>query len=163
MSVRRISLLAVPLGVATLLLSGTAPAGAAPGHAGPHCRPVSATGVGQDLGGGHTTGTIYADGRELGTTDASFTVTGLDGTVATFTGPIVFTGLGGSLTAPVTGTLDVTTGDFTSTSSDLSGTGTFAGVSGDLTFLGTEDLVTGEFTETVSGTVCLEPPGRRAP
>ncbi len=73
------------------------------------------------------------------------------GTVASFTGPITFTGLGGTLTAEVTGTLDVATGAFTSTSTSLTGTGTFRRVTGDLTFTGTEDLATLAFTESITG------------
>ena len=69
--VRRCSLLAA------LTIVVTVPAGAAHGAtlpAGrPICLPVSATGVGQDLGGGHTQATISIHGVEVGRTDASFT------------------------------------------------------------------------------------------
>ena len=119
---------------------------------------MDATGVGQDLGGGRTTATISVHGVEVGTTAAAFTVTGTVGTVASFAGPITFTGLGGTPTAPVTGTLDVTTGAFTSTSTGITGTGALRHVTGDVTITGTEDLATGAFTETLTGHLCL---GRR--
>ncbi len=123
------------------------------GHA--RCLPIEATGVGQDLGGGRTTATISVHGVEVGTTAAAFTITGQDGTVVSFDGPITFTGLGGTLTAQVTGTLDAATGDFTSTSTSVTGTGTFRDVTGDVTLNGTEDLATGAFTETITGELCV--------
>ncbi len=160
MSVRR---LVLPLLVCVAAALGTAaPAAAHPTHRGhpappahARCLRVDSTGVGQDLGGGKTTATISVDGVQVGTTAAAFTITGVDGTVASFTGPIVFTGLGGTLTAQVTGTLDVTTGVFTSTSTSVSGTGLLRHVTGDLTFTGTEDLATGAFSESISGHLCL--------
>jgi hypothetical protein len=129
----------------------------------PHqrCVAVEATGVGQDLGGGRTTATVTIAGITVGTTAATFTITGVDGTAVSFVGPIVFTGLGGTLTADVTGTLDTATGDFTSTSTALTGTGALAGVTGHLTFSGHEDLTTGAFTETISADLCAPLPGRR--
>lgn len=125
------------------------------------CVAVEATGVGQDLGDGRTTATVTAAGVTVGTTAATFTITGIDGTVASFVGPIVFTGPGGTLIADVTGTLETSTGDFTATSTALTGTGGLAGVTGQLTFSGHEDLSTGAFTETISGALCASPPGRR--
>ena len=94
-------------------------------------------------------------GVEVGTTAAAFTITGVDGTVASFTGPITFTGRGGTLTAQVAGTLDLTTGSFTSTSTSLAGTGAYRRVTGHLTLTGTEDLTTGVFTEVITGQLCL--------
>ena len=145
----------------TLALSSAQAAGPPARVAHQRCVAVAATGTGQDLGGGRTTATVTVGGVAVGTTAATFTVTGADGTVVSFVGPIVFTGLGGTLTAEVTGTLDTATGDFTSTSSSLTGTGTLAGTTGDLTFSGHEDLTTGAFTETISGHLCAPPPGRR--
>ena len=124
-------------------------------HGHVRCLPIDATGVAQDLGGGRTTASLSVQGVEVRTTAAAFTLTGQDGTVASFSGPIVFTGLGGTLTAQVTGTLDVATGVFTSTSTSVTGTGTFRRVTGDLTFTGTEDLASGAFTETVTGQLCV--------
>jgi len=157
MAVRRLLLSALAAGALGLV---AAPAQA--GHPRPpahvRCVPVEAAGVGQDLGGGRTTATISVAGVRVGTTAATFTVTGTDGTLVSFVGPIVFTGLGGTLTADVTGTLDAATGAFSSTSTALAGTGTLARVTGRLTFTGTEDLATGAFDETVTGELCA--PGR---
>jgi hypothetical protein len=156
MSLRRLVLPLVVSLAAALALATPASASTHRHHHAGHvrCLPVDATGVGQDLGGGRTTATISVHGVEVGTTAAAFTVTGVIGTVASFTGPITFTGLGGTLTAQVTGTLDVATGAFTSTSTSLAGTGPFRHVTGDLTFTGTENLSTLAFTESITGQLC---------
>ncbi len=147
--------------VATLLGLVAAPAHAAPPPAGTHvrCAPVAATGVGQDLGSGQTTATVSVAGVPIGSTAATFTITGVVGSTVSFVGPIVLTGLGGTLTADVTGTLDAATGAFTSTSSTVTGAGALSGITGDLTFSDHEDLPTGAFTETISGRLCAPPPG----
>lgn len=153
--------IAVTLGGAVWAPVATAaPTVVAPARTPAVCLPVSATGVGQDLGGGQTTATIAVRGVVIGTTTGSFTVTGVTGTVASFTGRIAFSNALGTITAPVTGTLDLSTGDFASSSSALTGTGAYSGVTGTLTFTGHEDLTTGAFTETVTGTVCLPRPRR---
>ena len=156
MSLRRLVLPLVVCLAAAFALAPPASASAHRHHARGHvrCITVDATGVGQDLGGGRTTATISVHGFEVGTTTAAFTITAVNGTVASFTGPITFTGLGGTLTAQVAGTLDVATGAFTSTSTSLAGTGTFRRVTGDLTFTGTEDLTTLAFTESITGQLC---------
>lgn len=118
------------------------------------CVPVRATGVGQDLGGGVTEASISADGIALGRTSASFTTTGLSGSVASFAGPIVFSDPAGTLTAQATGTLDVTTGAFRTTSTDITGTGLFRLTTGEVTLVGVENLTTGSFTETITGRLC---------
>ncbi len=157
MSLRRLVLPLLVCLAATVAFAPSAAAAAHQRHDGHlRCLPVEATGVGQDLGGGQTTATISVHGFTIGTTAAAFTITGMDGTVASFTGPITFTGLGGTLTAQVAGTLDVTTGAFTSTSTSLAGTGTFRHVTGQLTFTGTEDLATGAFTESITGQLCAQ-------
>ena len=115
------------------------------------CAPVAATGVGQDLGSGQTTATVSVAGVPIGSTAATFTIIGVVGSTVSFVGPIVLTGLGGTLTADVTGTLDAATGAFTSTSSTVTGAGALSGITGDLTFSDHEDLPTGAFTETISG------------
>jgi hypothetical protein len=118
------------------------------------CVPVNATGVGQDLGGGMTTATIFSHGFRAGTTHASFTITGVTGTTASFIGPIVFTTLLGTLTAQVASTLDVATGAFSATSSSVTGSGLLARVTGSLAFNGNENLATGSFAETITGRLC---------
>jgi hypothetical protein len=161
MSVRRLVLLAVSAALAGLVLAPPASAAAPPPASMPaHCLPIRATGVGQDLGGGQTAATLFVGGAAVGTTSATFTVTGMAGTIASFTGPITFTGRGGRLVADVAGTLDVATGAFTSTSTDLTGTGVFRGATGSVTLTGVEDLATGAFTETVTGELCQGAPGR---
>jgi hypothetical protein len=127
---------------------------AAPASAGTICLPISAYGVGQDIGGGKTTAVIKTHGILLGTTTGTFTGTGLDGAVATFMGPIKFTTPIGTMTAQVTGTLDTATGAFRSDSTSLTGTGLFRGVKGNVTLIGTENLATGAFTETITGRLC---------
>jgi hypothetical protein len=127
---------------------------AAPASAGTICLPISAYGTGQDLGEGKTVADIKTHGILLGRTTGAFTVTGLDGAVATFVGPIVFTTRIGTLTAQVDGTLDTATGAFRSVSNSLTGTGLFRGVTGKVTLAGTENLTTGAFTETITGRLC---------
>jgi hypothetical protein len=124
----------------------------------PVCLPISADGVGQDLGGGRTTATISVAGVVIGTTEASFTVTGIEGSVASFTGDITFRNPYGTLVAPVSGTLDTATGHFVSFSTTVSGTRAYRQVTGSLTFTGTENLATGAFTEVVTGTLCVPRP-----
>jgi len=120
------------------------------------CHSVDATGVGQDLGEGRTVAQISDGGLLQGTTAASFQITGLSGTVASFAGTITFTTNRGTLTATVAGTLDLATGAFNATSSSLSGTGKLAGASGSLVFNGVENLATGTFTEVITGSICLD-------
>jgi hypothetical protein len=147
------------------LLAAAAGLAAAPAHATSptaapvRCAPFEATGTGQDLGNGQTTATVSVGGVTVGTTSAAFTITGSEGTTVFFEGPITFTGLSGTLTADVTGTLDAASGDFTSTSTSLSGTRTLRTVTGDVTLIGHEDLTTGAFTESITGDLC-RPGGR---
>jgi hypothetical protein len=122
------------------------------------CVPILALGAGQDLGGGATEATVSVDGVAVGRTNASFTTTGVAGTVASFAGPIVFSSLAGTLTAQATGSLDITTGDFRTIATSLAGTGLLRRISGQVTLVGQENLTTGSFTETITGRLCG--PGR---
>jgi hypothetical protein len=149
-----IGLLAVPA-TASAAPTRTHPEPAAGLTATRLCTPIRAAGVGQDLGNGQTTATISSHGLLLGTTAAGFTVTGQVGTVASFMGPIVLTNRFGTITAPVTGTLDVSTGDFRSSSTTLSGSGAYQVITGSLTFSGNENLLTGAFTELITGDLCV--------
>ena len=138
-----------------LVVGGPGTSGAAPARAPARiCAPIVASGVGQDLGGGQTTATISSHGVRLGTSKATFTTTGLDGIVASFAGDIVITTAVGALTAPVTGTLDVTTGMFSSSSTTVTGSGALKSLRGELTFTGVENLTSGVFTETITGLLC---------
>ena len=123
---------------------------------GTSCRNINATGVGQDMGGGQTVGQISDGGLLQGTTAASFSITGISGTVASFAGPITFTTNRATLTANLVGTLDVVSGVFSAASSSISGTGKLAGATGSLSFSGVENLATGAFTDVVSGSICVD-------
>jgi hypothetical protein len=123
---------------------------------GTSCRNINATGVGQDLGSGQTVGQISDGGLLQGTTAASFSITGISGTVASFAGPITFTTNRATLTATLVGTLDLASGAFSAASSGILGTGKLAGATGSLSFSGVENLATGAFTEVVSGSICVE-------
>jgi hypothetical protein len=117
------------------------------------CARVHAVGIGQDLGGGNTTATISHGGRLNGTTAGHFEITGLP-PVFTIAGTVVFTTKHGTLTANVTGTFNVATGEFLASGPVSAGTGNLAGATGILTFAGVENLATGVFTETITGTLC---------
>jgi hypothetical protein len=149
---RRGSLLAV-LAVVVALPVGTAEGSTA--RTGAICLPVRATGVGQDLGEGKTQATISSHGHVIGQTNASFKINEVIGTTASFTGPIDFTSPLGTLTAQVAGTFDVATGAFRATSTSVTGTRLFRGVSGSVTVAGVEDFATLGFTETITGRLCL--------
>lgn len=142
--------------VATLMASAVvaAPATASQAPNARICLPVEAAGVGQDLGNFMTTATITSHGVLLGTTNATFTPTGSDGTTVTFIGPIVFSTRIGTLTAQVDGSVNTATGAFASQSTSVNGSGAFGGVSGKLRLVGTENLQTGAFTETITGRLC---------
>jgi hypothetical protein len=141
--------------VTVAILSLSAAMAAPTQGAGLICVPIYAQGVGEDLGNGNTTATITTHGLLLGTTSASFTITGVSGTTASFTGPIVFTTPIGKLTAQTVGTFDVVSGVFRSTSTSLTGTGAFRSVTGNVTLAGVQNLQTGRFTETVTGRLCI--------
>jgi hypothetical protein len=124
--------------------------------------PVRLTGSGQDQGKDsqgnlHTSATIFLGPVVVGTTAATFTPSGPPaGTILQFTGPIVFTPALGSatLTAQVAGNVDLATGSFTATSTQLTGSGALASLSGKVTLAGTENLSSGAFTETITGRIC---------
>ncbi len=120
------------------------------------CHTINAKGIGQDLGGGQTQADILGGGLLQGTTEATLTITGFSGTVATFEGTIVFTVNNGTLTAELSGTFDVATGAFSATTTSMSGTGKLAGATGALSFSGIENLADGTFTEDISGEICAD-------
>jgi hypothetical protein len=129
--------------------------GNANGHQKLHCRAFHATGVGVDKMG-KTTADIFRGKRQIATSYGDFDVTGVDAAgVASFTGTIDLVFEAGALKAPVVGTLDTASGEFTSTSDTVTGTGDRADVTGRLTFSGVEDLDGLTFTETVHGKLCV--------
>ncbi len=142
--------------LAVMVLFVVAAAAPAAARGAVSCHNINAKGVGQDLGGGQTTAQIIGGGLLQGTTQASFVITGFSGTVASFEGAIVFTVSNATLTAEVSGTLDVATGEFHATTSSVSGTGKLADATGSLSFSGIEDLSTGSFTEDVTGEICAD-------
>ncbi len=126
------------------------------GRSGRSCVPVHATGTGQETAPGQTTATIFVRGVEVGTTAASFTTTGVDGTVASFVGPLVFTSAVGTLTAQLAGTLDTATGALRIAVRRRSpAPGPSRGSLGRLRLRGTVDLTDGSFTERISGRLCF--------
>jgi hypothetical protein len=127
-----------------------------PAHADVSCHQVSATGRGQDLGGGKTEAKIRGDRLLKGSTTASFVITSVVGTVASFNGVVLFDLKNGALALSVSGTFDVASGQFSATSTAMTGFGKFRGADGTLTLSGLQDLATGAFTETITGEVCLE-------
>jgi hypothetical protein len=149
---------------AATLFAGAAVMTASPAQARPTqvCIPVRANGTGQDQGAGpdgnlHTTATISVGTIPIGTTNATFTPDGSPaGTQLGFTGPIVFTPRFGpaTLTANVSGSVDLVAGTFVASSTSITGTGNFSSLTGQLTFSGKEDLTTGAFTETITGRLC---------
>lgn len=74
----------------------------------------------------------------------------------TIAGTVVFTTSQATLSVTVTGTFDVSTGEFASTGPVTAATGKLAGATGTLLLEGIEDLSTGAFAEDVSGLVCVD-------
>jgi hypothetical protein len=118
------------------------------------CTGLHAKGSGVDSGG-TTTATLYRGKREWATSVGTFTLTGETDGVATFTGTIVLTNDHGTLNAPVEGTLDTSTGRFTSVSDEVTGTGGYAETTGRMRFRGVEDLAGLTFSEHVHGKLCV--------
>ncbi len=129
------------------------------------CVPVRAVGVGQDNGVNAqgqltTTGTVLVGGVEVATSQATFTPGTQSATALSFSGPIVLASEvdASMLTAEVNGSVDLSTGKFTATSTSVTGTGVISGISGHLRFKGRENLGTGEFQENISGKLCATVP-----
>lgn len=125
-------------------------------QAGESCHKINANGIGQDLGGGMTVGDVLGGGLLEGTTEASFTVTGFSGTVATIAGDVEFTTNRGTLTVAVTGTFDVVTGEFSASGPVTGATGKLAGATGTLSFDGVENLSDGTFVDDITGEICVD-------
>jgi len=123
---------------------------------GQSCHKINAKGIGQDLGGGSTTAQIVGGGLLHGTTAGTFAIVGGAPPVFAIAGTVVFTTNAGTLTVAVSGTFDVSTGAFSSTGAVISSTGKLEGATGSLTLEGVQDLGTGAFTETVTGSICVD-------
>ena len=124
------------------------------------CLPIYLTGIG---GPGEpdpvlikTQADVFLGRYKVASTAASFTPGGVVGNSLAFTGPIVFTPRSGTatLTANVSGNVNVVTGQFEATSFSVPGTGAITGITGSLAFRGDQNLATGAFTETITGVLC---------
>lgn len=133
------------------LLATPVPAGA---HA--SCRQITATGQGQDLGGGRTEARIRGDRWLHGSSTASFVIRQVVGSVASFDGVLLFDLRKGAIALSVVGTFDLATGEFMASSTAVTGFGRFRGVEGMLVLSGVQDLASGAFTETITGELCVE-------
>jgi hypothetical protein len=123
---------------------------------GQSCHKINAKGIGQDMGGGSTTAQIVGGGLLHGTTAGTFAIVGGAPPAFAIAGTVVFTTNKGTLTVGVSGTFDVSTGAFNSTGPVTASTGKLAGATGSLTLDGVQDLATGAFTETVTGSICVD-------
>ena len=123
---------------------------------GQSCHKINAKGIGQDLGGGSTTAQIVGGGLLHGTTAGAFAIVGGTPPAFAIAGTVVFTTSAGTLTVGVSGTFDVSTGAFSSTGTVTGSTGKLEGATGSLTLEGVQDLGTGAFTETVTGSICVD-------
>jgi hypothetical protein len=122
------------------------------------CHRIEAAGVGQDLGGGSTIAQIADGGLLQGTTAASFAPVDFSNfpPILGIAGTVTFTTNKGTLTVAVAGTMDVSTGAFEASGDVTDATGKLTGATGSLSFVGVEDLATGAFTETVTGSICVD-------
>ena len=165
LNTRMVRVAAATLATGALMAAGVvAPADAKPGsgnangHGKGHCRAFHALGTGQDNGDGTTDATIYRGSHDLGKTEGTLAAVGapVEGVVS-FTGNIVFTNLEetGTLNAPVVGAFDIVSGEFTATSSTVTGAGDYANVTGKLRIWGTQDLTDGSFTEHLHAKLCV--------
>ena len=127
----------------------------APVGAAVSCHKINAKGIGQDLGGGTTQAQILGGGLLHGTTVGNFVITGLSGTVASFTGTVTFTTRHGTLVTAVNGTFNVATGEFSAAGPVSASTGKLAGATGSLAIDGIQDA-TGSFVEDVTGEICVD-------
>ena len=127
-----------------------------PAQASSSCHAIHAKGVGQDLGDGNTTARIIGGGLLHGTTAAAFVIMGGAPPVFLIAGTVEFMTNQGTLTVDVSGTFDVSTGDFSTSGPVTDATGKLAGASGSLTLEGMEDLSDGTFVENISGSICVD-------
>lgn len=119
------------------------------------CHKINAKGVGQDLGGGTTQAQILGGGLLQGTTLGNFAITGVSGSVASFTGTVTFTTRHGTLVTAVNGTFNLATGEFSAAGPVSASTGKLAGAAGSLELHGIQDA-TGAFVEDVTGEICVD-------
>ena len=137
-----------------------------PAVAAESCRAINATGMGSGAPAEpgdppnliRTRAQLADAGLLQGTTAAAFTITGVTDTGITFAGPLTITTNRATVLVDLTGTLDVTTGQFVGSGPIVATTGKLSGATGSLTLSGEQDLTdpAGRFTETVSGSLCVD-------
>jgi hypothetical protein len=127
-----------------------------PAQAEVSCHKINAQGVGQDLGDGTTLANIIGGGLLQGTTEGHFTITGGSFPVFLIAGTVEFTTNNGTLTVNVTGTFDLSTGEFRASGPVIAATGQLSGATGELQFQGVENLSNGSFVEDVTGEICVD-------
>jgi hypothetical protein len=127
-----------------------------PARAAVSCHLINAKGVGQDLGAGSTTGNVIGGGLLEGTIAGSITVTGVSGTVASFTETVTFTNRLGTLTVVVTGAIDLNTGQFNASGPVTAGTGKLSGATGNISVSGVANFAAAVFTEDITGAICVD-------
>ena len=155
--------IAATLAVGALTVASiSAPAEAKPGngnangHSKGHCRAFQALGDGVTNPDGSTTATVYRGSREFGETHGTFVLGTPVDNLTPFTGEIVFTSDGGTLTAAlVEGTLDTVSGKFRASSSTVTGTEDYANVTGKLRVWGVQNLTDGTFTQHLLAKLCV--------
>ena len=156
---RRIALVVMLLPLALLVVPS-------PAVAAESCRAINATGMGSGAPAEpgdppnliRTRAQLADAGLLQGTTAAAFTITGVTDTGITFAGPLTITTNRATVVVDLTGTLDVTTGQFIGSGPIVAATGKLSGATGSLTLSGQQDLTdpAGHFTETVSGSICVD-------
>jgi hypothetical protein len=156
---RRLPVICLLVTLTLGLVSGSA-------HAATSCHTIQATGVGSGAPPQpgdpanlvRTRARLSGAGLLQGTTQAAFTIVAPTPVGFAFAGDLVVTTNRATLTVALTGTLDVSTGDFSATGPVVSATGKLAGASGQLTLAGVQDLAdpAGSFTETVTGGICVD-------
>lgn len=162
---RRVAVVATVLPLLMLL-------GAGPATAAVSCHQINAKGSGNGAppragdppGLIRTVAQIRGGGLLQGTTEAAFQVTGPTPTGITFAGDITFTTNRSTLTVGLDGTLDLATGQFLASGDVREGTGKLDGATGTVSLEGVQNLLdpAGSFTETVSGTICVDLGGNGA-
>lgn len=123
------------------------------------CHVIDGRGAGQAISLTETIATIRGAGLLTGATTGTFVYGEPVGVVRPFTGTVEFTANRATLAVGVTGALTLTSaqGDLTfeATSTGFTGTGKLEGATGDLRLEGI-GVPSGAFTETVTGTICVD-------
>ena len=137
-----------------------------PAVAAESCRAINATGTGSGAPAEpgdppnlvRTQAQLADAGLLQGTTAAAFTITGLTDTGLSFAGLLTITTNRATVIVDLTGTLDLVTGQFSGAGPIVAATGKLSGATGSLTLSGQQDLTdpAGRFTETVSGSICVD-------